>query len=818
MNFLFEKFLKKSKNGKEKLAAKKPDQDFIPYVCHYDPNTILTKNGELLQIIRVTGFHNSSATSEIISLRDVVRSAIGEYVKDGNFAFWFSTLRRKKNILPEGEFSDLFAAKINQAWDEENDWQNQYVNELYITVIIEGLDTSIKNFQAFMRTFSYSATKSLNKEFLQNAHNQLSDVVGNILESLKDYGGKLLGLYEKNDVIYSEPMRFFGKIVNLYEEYYPVSANDIADDLASHKLFFGNRELEVVGYNNKNFASMMSLKEYQEIPVDLLDGVLQLPFEFIITQSFDFSFSKKELEIYEYQDHIFDISGDVEMRQITGSDGFMEERDNEITGYGKLQTTIMLISNNQEELEKDINNLLERFYSIGLALVREDVFLEHCFWSQLPGNFFFLRRQKIIDRRHIAGFASLHNFPAGLIYGKWGGAVTVLRTVLDTPYFFNFYHGSLCHSIIVGSKENGRHHFLNFILAQSQKFQPKIFYFNFDSSLKFFIKGFPYTYHKLGLDDKDDAEFLTLNPFSLPQNAAQRTFLIDFIKSLVIFSKDPIAQNELDLIPEAIDRIFASNVKNFKSATEIFNTPKTARIYQKLKIWNGEKLGHIFGADIEKKSSSMMTAFDCSLIANQKPILIPIVNYLLHKIESSLDGKPTIIVLDEAWQLLDNVVMAPKFRDILLRLKEQNAVVILTAANAKELSHSSLFSDISKNIASNIYMPDRDCELYEETFSLAPEEIDVIKAMEVKDNNFLLKSGDDAVVGSLKFNKRPEVAKLLAPDEETIFVVKEVIEYSKSDDPQKWLPHAFDTLQELIAEKAEAEKNAAKEAKRRKKR
>ena len=58
----------------------------FPYVCHYDENTILIKNGELLQIIRITGFSSTMVISELVSLREAVRQALMENVKDSNIA------------------------------------------------------------------------------------------------------------------------------------------------------------------------------------------------------------------------------------------------------------------------------------------------------------------------------------------------------------------------------------------------------------------------------------------------------------------------------------------------------------------------------------------------------------------------------------------------------------------------------------------------------------------------------------------------------------------------------------------------------------
>jgi len=130
-----------SKNSNKVLLANSPDEDFIPYVIHYDKKTILTKNGELMQMIRISGFSNTSVYAELVPLREAVRESIRENIKQTNFALWFNTIRRKKNISPEGDFNDYFSSKINQTWEEINNLQNDYVNELYITIIIEGFDT-----------------------------------------------------------------------------------------------------------------------------------------------------------------------------------------------------------------------------------------------------------------------------------------------------------------------------------------------------------------------------------------------------------------------------------------------------------------------------------------------------------------------------------------------------------------------------------------------------------------------------------------------------------------------------------------------------
>lgn len=821
MTSLLEKFAKKAAADPTKVMARKPDEDFIPYVCHYDPNTILTKNGELLQIIRITGFSNESAVSELISLRDAVRDAIIDHVKDDKIAFWFSTIRRKKDIAPpfnsEG-VEDFFAKQVNDSWVKANSWDDQYVNELYITLIAEGIDTSVANFKSFTRSFSHMTTKSLHSKFLQESHKKLSKIVTNIVKETREYGAKLLGISEWDGVLYSEPMRFFGKISNLYEERYPLSANDISNDLASHKIAFGNREIEVVGYKNKHFAAMLSLKEYFEVSTNALDRILQLPFEFIITQSFDFSYSDKDLEHFEYQDYILQISGDEEFRQLSGISNFMESKHDLPTDYGKLQTTIMFINNARDGLEKDVKLALEQFGALGFVVVREDLFSEHCFWSQLPGNFRFLCRQKIINTYRVGGFAALHSFPAGLISGNhWGPALTLFKTVLNTPYFFSFHEGDLGHTLIVGPKNSGKTVMLNFLLSQARKFHPKLIYIDINSSARAFMKVMSGHHYRLSPSEIDQPDFLQLNPFSLPKSAEHQNFLNEFFTSLVSFSKEPIAEEEMKLIPQTVDRILTANANSFAAATECFNTPETKNIFEKLKIWNGGKLGYIFGSKEEMKWNEKIIALDLTEIFSQKPVAIPTMLYLLYRIEAAIDGtSPSIIVIDAAWDMLDNHFLAPKISDFLVRMRKKNCVVIFSTDKIENAEHDNLGAEIRKNLTTQIFLPnnemtEEDYENYKAVLGLNNEEVEIIRMMELEERQFLFKHSEDSIIASLNLSNFIEYVNMLSSDETTITAMEEVIAASASEANPKptqdvWLPQLFEVLKEIEKERIEEEK------------
>src|SRR5688500_15151975 len=78
--------------------------EFIPYDCHVNPHTLLTKNGELLQTIKIasntSGLDyeggNTDEQSAHINVREIIRRALLSNVNSEKFSFWIHTMRKRK--------------------------------------------------------------------------------------------------------------------------------------------------------------------------------------------------------------------------------------------------------------------------------------------------------------------------------------------------------------------------------------------------------------------------------------------------------------------------------------------------------------------------------------------------------------------------------------------------------------------------------------------------------------------------------------------------------------------------------------------------
>lgn len=804
------------------------DEDFIPYVCHYDNNTILTKNGELMQIIRVTGFGNSTDSVEVGSMREKIRDSISQKIKNTNIAFWFTTLRRKKDITPPGKFDDGLAKEFNQEWIKSQKFSDSFVNELYVSIIIEGVDTSISNFSGALKSFSFAATKSMHIGNIKKSHQQLEKISNEFLSDIEQFGAKKLGIIDWEGVLYSEPMRFFGKIINLYEERYPLQMNDISTDLASHIIAFGERELEVLGHNNKNYATMFSLKEYSEISDVNLDHILQLPFEFIITQSFDYATDPKDLEQYKYNDYILSVSDDEEYREVSGLSAMVErikEDEHDDHDYVKMQTSLMLIAKSKEKLQQDIIETLEHMHDLGLMVIREDVFMEHCFWSQLPGNFTFLRRQKILETELVGGFAMLHSYPSGSLAGNyWGSAIATLKTVIDTPYYFNFHKFNSGHTILLGPDDSGKTVLTNFLLAQSQRIKPKILVLDASNKSQSFIRCLDGKYHNIDLEDGENS--CQLNPIKACKNKEQ---LADLIKSLIDIDDISNVKKEIKNISKICEEALSEKITDFSSLIAKFDNDTTRYCYKNIKKFsNDDYLSKAFAYDEDVVFEDQINAINLANIYPNKIAFMAIICHILNKVENSFNDEPFILVLDEIFDCLDNDFFALKFEKFLKLAAEKNCVVIIKASDIDKILACKRHETIITRLTNFIYMPNLAVNKdYAKAFDLSDAELNVIQTIgHNQKHNFLFKQDQDSIIFDFDLTKINAYLDIFSNSELTLSVLEKLIEdelYLENKDDKdikvsSILPQFIEQLEDIEKQRiAEIAKNQKQEMLRQKK-
>lgn len=765
-------------------AASVDARDFIPQFTHYNAHTLLTKNGEVMQTIRIS--HNKNGLNYEPhdrsggNLRECIRRAVASHVPSDNVAIWIHTLRKRRSVSFLAHYDNAFADHMNKLWRAKNGWSHQYYNEVYITLIFDGQGSKLTDKELIKEGSTPKKNRAMRDTYIEAASGELDLMMNAISDELASgYLVHKLAVTERipesqdglpvAPLFFSEPMEFLSYLLNLREEQVPLPDADISAALQSCDLLFGFNAMETKNSAGKRFGALLSLKQYREVPSHTVDMLLQAPMELIVTQAFHFIPSEMALKEYHEQKDLFDMSGDTYSMQASGLSEMLLANKKQPVDFGSQQTNIMVLVDELKKLDEDIGHLQKAFSGLGLVCIREDIKLEEIFWSLFPGNFTFLRRKTAIPTARIGGFAKLNRFASGHSSDMfWREAVALLPTLVHSPYFFNFHKQDNGHTLWVDFNSFGdrlAHHSLSFLLTQSHKLTPRVFYFDHLHSASLWFEKMDATYHQLHTRAKSCS--FALNPFSLEPNARNIAFLAAWCAELVHATPEERTQ-----LKQAIEQFFQSGESPHLGSFVAFLGRNAPALAARFSPWlEAGEYGGLFSATHDAFPSEIdWLGIDLTEALGTANNAVAAFAYLLHRVILSLDGRPTIIVLQHALPILQQPFFASRLSSLLEMLKENNAIVIFCVRYTETLPTNPITETLLAACASKIILPD---DLRLDYAALFPNLInandqDLLLSMDRMRGDIMLKQGEETVALRIDLDIMPDVKAIFDNDIKTL--------------------------------------------------
>lgn len=772
--------------GREVSAA-----TFIPYEHHWDKETIITKDRELLQVIKIEGFSFETADDDVVDMKKMVRNSLYKSMAEGTFALWFHMIRRRQSAYPGGAQPPGFAKYVDDSWRKKHHSRHSFVNELYITVVRKKDTRGAAKLENMFQKFEQKTSKEGDAQQLKEMHKELKEAVYRVMATFKDYGASVLTTKMTEFGPVSEPIEFLSKLVNCGDtQKMLVPSIDIAHYLPINRLYFGNRAIEIRTATGVKYAGIVSIKEYSpHTAAGIMDAFLQLPFEFVVSQSYQFENRQTNIGSMQLQQRRMQQANDVAVSQVREISEALDMSMSGHIAFGMHHLTVLCYEDNLNALEGAISMVIAELVNVGINPVREKLVLEQCFWAQLPANFQYIGRPSKINTLNIAGFAAMHNYPTGRAEGNhWGDAVTVFDTTSGTPFYFNFHARDVGHTTIIGPTGAGKTVLMNFLCAQARKFNCRMFIFDKDRGAEIFVRALDGKYSNI-----DPGKKCYFNPLQLDDTMENRSFISEWLTALVSSNGEQITAEDLEVISRAIDGNFKLAKENrvLRNIAPFFGLEGPGSLGSRLKQWHSDGRYHnIFDNvhDIVDFHSDTVFGFEMGDVLANKQTLIPVLLYLFHRIQLALDGTPTMIILDEAWALIDNKVFAGKIKDWLKTLRKLNGMVVFATQSVEDAVNSGISDTLIQQTATQIFLPNpKATDPYRKAFMLSEREFNLLKNTDPGTRYFLVKQGKDVVVARIDLSGMDDMINILSGRAETVNLLDE-IRAQVGDDVDDWLP------------------------------
>jgi len=801
--------LTRTKTARQKYAEREfPASNYIPYACHYNSCTIMTDKKELMQVIRVGGYSFETADDIDLDIKKGMRNMLFKGLATGGVVLYFHTIRRKTSIISEDappvdpniKIPANFVDYLSQEWQKKYSNSQTFENELYITIIKKADTEGAAKFQHLYQKFMATTDKTAGDKLLKESYDELEEITSRVLSTLNQYEPELLQVVETPNGAFCKITEFLGKLVNCGAETPTlVPTMPLNKYISNHRLFFGKKSIEARGAVKSRYAGLLSIKEYGPSTfAGTFDGFLQMPFEFVMTQSFSFENRQVAIGKLQLQQNRMIQAEDKAVSQIYQITQAIDMATSGEIAFGQHHMTLLVIAEDTKTLENYVSLASVEMFNSGIQPVRETINLEASFWGQLPGNTHYLIRKSIINSLNLAAYASLHNFPKGKAKGNhWGDSVTVFDTTSGTPFHFNFHVRDVGHSLIIGPTGAGKTVLMNFLCAMAQKFKCRMFFFDKDRGAEIFLRALGGKYTII-----DPGKPCNFNPLQLPETGENKTFLLEWLKLLVTVNGEEITAENITALTQAI----AGNYKlkpedrRLRNIVPFLGIEGPGSLANRISMWHSHgSHARIFDNENDSMDLSNFSVygFEMAELLKDPMSLAPVLSYVFHRINISLDGTPTMIVLDEAWALIDNPVFAPKIKDWLKVLRKLNTFVIFATQSVEDATKSAISDTLIQQTATQIFLPNlKATNVYRTAFMLSSREFALIKTTDPSSRYFLIKQGVNAVVARIDLKGMTDIINVLSGRTETVLLLDK-IRLEVGDNPEDWLPLFYERARKL---------------------
>jgi type IV secretion system protein VirB4 len=328
--------------------------------------------------------------------------------------------------------------------------------------------------------------------------------------------------------------------------------------------------------------------------------------------------------------------------------------------------------------------------------------------GSLPGHVYANVRQPPVSTLNLAHMIPLSAVWAGperdehlaappLFFGRTEGA---------TPFRFALHVGDVGHTLVVGPTGAGKSVLLALMALQFRRYpQSQVFAFDFGGSIRAASLAMNGDWHDLGggLSGSSDVS-VSLQPLAGIHHTPERAWAADWVV-------DILSRESIVLTPELKEHLWAA-LTSLASApvaertlTGLAVLLQSAKLKQALQPYCiGGAYGRLLDAEQERLGEAPVQAFETEgLIGTGAAGAV--LAYLFHRIERRLDGRPTLLIIDEGWLALDDGGFAAQLREWLKTLRKKNASVVFATQSLSDIDGSPIAPAIVESCPTRIFLP-----------------------------------------------------------------------------------------------------------------
>ena len=397
------------------------------------------------------------------------------------------------------------------------------------------------------------------------------------------------------------------------------------------------------------------------------------------------------------------------------ADAALQELGADLVAYGYVTTTFVVMDEDEARLREKVQRARRIIEGRGFATIDESLNAVEAWLSSLPGQLYANLRQSLVNSLNLAHMMPLSAAwagPAGNDHLK-GPPLLTVRSDGTTPFRLVTHIGDVGHSLVVGPTGAGKSVLLGLIALQFRRYpQAQISIFDKGGSARAAVLAMGGSYFDLGSDHalgKDHAfgagHPLGFQPLARIDEPAEQSFAQEWLLGLLAHEGVSITPEVKELLWSALTNLAAAP-KPERSITGLATLMQRTALRQALQPYTLEgPYGRLLDSDDEHLQLGAVQCFEMEKLMQESGAVLPVLTYLFHRLEARFNGRPALLILDEAWLFLDNPAFAARIRAWLKTLRKQNVSVIFATQGLADIASSSIAPALIESCPSRIFLP-----------------------------------------------------------------------------------------------------------------
>ena len=412
--------------------------------------------------------------------------------------------------------------------------------------------------------------------------------------------------------------------------------------------------------------------------------------------------------------------------------------------FGYLTTTITVSDEDRARVEDKVRSVERIINGLGFTCVRETVNAVEAWLSSLPGHVYANVRQPLVHTLNLAHLMPLSSVWAGPARNSHldGPPLLTAQTAGSTPFRLSTHVGDVGHMLVVGPTGAGKSVLLALIALQFRRYDnAQVYIFDNGFSARAAVLAMGGAHHALGLGT-DAGEALAFQPLRHIDDHAERGWAAEWIAALLAHEKLAVTPDVKDAIWSALNSL-ASAPADERTLTGLSLLLQSNALRTALGAYTLDgPYGRLLDASEQQFQLADVQCFETEALMGQGAVVAPVLTYLFHRLEERFIGKPTLLILDEAWIFLDHPLFAARIREWLKVLRKKNVAVLFATQSLADIAGSSIAPAIIESCPQRILLPNdraiepQSREAYER-FGLNDRQIELISRATPKRHYYL---------------------------------------------------------------------------------